>query len=132
MLYLSLNKNDFTILVVDDDFINRTVLKHMLRGIQVRVEYAENGKEAVDYIDAHLKDKIIVLLDINMPVMNGYEVIQYLKDDPEKYTNTSIIVLSGSNPAELEYKGFKNDIFCYLSKPVNKDELIEQIITASI
>lgn len=128
----SLNKNDFTILVVDDDFINRTIIKHMLRGVQVRIEYCENGKEAVDYIDSNLKDKIIVLLDINMPVMNGYDVLKYLKEDKEKYQNITTIIVSGGNPAELENKGYKDDIFFFLQKPVNKDELIEQIILASL
>lgn len=128
----SLHKNDFTILVVDDDFINRTVIKHMLRGIQVRIEYCENGKEAIDFIDEHIDDEIIVLLDINMPVMNGYQVIEYLKKDSYRYKSIKIIVVSGGNPAELECKGYKNDIFYYLQKPVNKDELIEQIILASI
>ncbi|MEI6264784.1 MAG: response regulator [Sphingobacteriia bacterium] len=123
--------SNFTLLITDDDYINRIVIQRVLKDISMKIETAENGLLAIQYINAHLEDKIILLLDINMPEMNGYEVIELLRNDKQKYKNIKTIIVSASNYEEVVEKNFHKDVFGFLSKPVDKNTLTESILSAT-
>ena len=123
-----------SVLLVDDDEIANFVHQSILReeGIAERVMTALNGKEALDLIRegkfrANGKPALI-LLDINMPVMNGHEFLEAFGDlDLSKKQQYKVVVLSSSdNPRDIERakeKGAED----YLNKPLKKEKINDLI-----
>ena len=88
------------ILVVDDQEINRDLLCDILEE-NYELIYAENGKEALEQMRANIDELSIVLLDLRMPVMNGMEVLEIVRND-ERLRQIPIIVLTADKNAELQ------------------------------
>ena len=108
------------VLVVDDQEINRDVLGMILED-DYEIIYAENGREALDLMYKHCNDLSIVLLDLLMPVMNGFEVIEYVKQD-EQLRSIPIIVLTAEKSAEL--KALQMGALDFITKPFDATEVI--------
>lgn len=112
------------ILVVDDEKFIRlgiaTILENNFNNIDVKL--AKNGKEALDVISEEKID--IIISDINMPVMNGMEL---LKEINELNKNIKTIILSGFNEFEYARQSIKYGVKNYLLKPIDEKELIENI-----
>ena len=87
------------VLVVDDELINRELLGNMLAA-EYDVIYAENGKEALDIVRDNADTLSIILLDVIMPVMDGFETLQILKQD-EKLKRIPVIVLTSERSYEV-------------------------------
>ncbi len=86
------------ILVVDDIFTNRLLLSEILEDIGCDFFLARNGREAVDELAQNHFD--VVLMDIEMPVMNGVEATRYVRDQmPERKRHIPIIALTAHNPS---------------------------------
>jgi signal transduction histidine kinase/class 3 adenylate cyclase/ligand-binding sensor domain-containing protein/ActR/RegA family two-component response regulator len=122
-----LNSNrDLTILVVDDEAINREVLKNHLTTAGYSVVQAANGKEALDKTDKLHFD--LIILDIMMPGMSGNEVCRIIR---EKHPANvlPIIMLTAKNSIGDLVKGFTVGANDYLAKPFSKDELLTRIKT---
>ena len=75
-------KDEFTVLIVDDESKNIQLLGNLLKDNHYNVEFATNGKDALDWIENKSFD--LILLDIMMPEMDGYEVCQIVKSDLSK------------------------------------------------
>ena len=89
-----------TILIVDDQEIIRDALGAMLED-QYEILYAENGREAMDMIQEHMEELSIVLLDLIMPVMNGFQVLEHIRED-EELRKIPVIVMTAEREAELK------------------------------
>ena len=87
------------VLVVDDQEINRDVLGMILED-DYEVIYAENGREALDIMRERLDELSIVLLDLMMPVMNGFEVLKTVRAD-EQLRQVPIIVLTAEKKRRI-------------------------------
>ena len=109
-----------TVLVVDDQEINRDALGIILED-QYKILYAENGQEALEVIRAHADDLSIILLDLMMPVMNGFEVLQYVRED-EELRKIPVIVLTAERAAEL--RALKAGAADFITKPFDEAEII--------
>lgn len=104
-----------TILVVDDTVENIDILRNLLSDMY-SVKVALNGQKALDI--AHKDAKIdLILLDIMMPDMDGYEVITQLKSDP-KTQNIPVIFITALSETEDETKGFALGAADYITKPI--------------
>lgn len=114
------------LLVVDDAPENLRVIAHVLKGKDLKISFARNGVEALEKIDRAPPD--LVILDINMPEMNGYEVCRNLKDDPATEHIPVIFVTSKDKPEDI-VKGFEAGAVDYLTRPVNAAELYARITT---
>lgn len=125
------NRNPIDILVTDDDFINRAILKHMLQGLRCNIHYAENGKEAIDFISINPNLALILLLDINMPIMNGFQVLEALRENKHTYANVRTIVITGGDFPELKQKMIAGEIDDYLTKPIDREILLNSIIISA-
>jgi two-component system chemotaxis sensor kinase CheA len=112
-----------TILVVDDDMRNVFALTSALEAEKVRVEFAENGKEAIERLKRD-QDIDLVLMDIMMPEMDGYEAMRAIRDLPE-YLTLPIIALTAKAMKTDRQKCIDAGASDYISKPVN----IEQLFT---
>ncbi len=108
------------VLVVDDQEINREILGMILEE-SFEVKFATNGREALDYVRREGNRLSVILLDLVMPVMDGYEVIRELKKDPE-LSHIPIIVLTAETTAELETLQLGASAF--ITKPFEEDEVI--------
>lgn len=114
------------VLIVDDYEINQNVISSILSPLQYNIKFANNGEKAIEIIKTI--DIELVLLDINMPVMDGYETCRYLKNDPNlKYI--PIIFITSYDDTDSIIKGFEAGGNDYISKPFNAQELIARVKT---
>ncbi|TYP78256.1 ATP-binding protein [Paenibacillus methanolicus] len=114
-----------TILLVDDEPINLQVLQHFLRGEPYRLVQAKDGQEALRLLEDGEKLNL-VLLDVMMPVLTGYEVCQRIR---ERWTPNElpIILLSARNRIVDMTQGFDAGANDYLSKPFSQGELLARV-----
>lgn len=105
-----------TILIVEDSSINRKILRGILESDYEIVE-AENGEKALELLRQGLKVDVIIL-DLMMPVMNGLEFLQVVKQD-STYANIPIIVNSHADDQQNEYKALELGADDFIAKPYN-------------
>ena len=108
------------VLVVDDFEINRDALGVILED-EYEVLYAENGREALEQMQAHAEELSLVLLDLLMPVMNGFEVMEHVRRD-EQLRAIPIIVLTAEKSAEL--RALQLGAADFITKPFDMPEVI--------
>jgi len=125
MNYSKENK-DFKILIVDDVPKNIQVLGNILMAENYQLSYSQNGKEALAAVKHN--DFDLILLDIMMPVVDGYEVCRQLKSD-SKTKDIPIIFLTAKVEKESIVKGLRLGAVDYVTKPFNSEELIARVRT---
>ena len=116
-----------TILVADDEPINRSLIQRRLERAGYRVLTAENGGEAVEKTLASLPD--LVILDVMMPVMDGLEACRRIKDD-EATRDIPVIFLSARDETEVKVNGLSLGANDYISKPFKAEELLARVDVA--
>lgn len=116
--------NKITVLAVDDDHINLQVIQNYLKIAGITVKTAGSGREALRKLDAAHVD--IVLLDIMMPDLNGYETARKIRQTYTKET-LPIIFLTAKNRVNDLVVGFASGGNDYITKPILKDELLSRI-----
>jgi PAS domain S-box-containing protein len=109
------------ILIAEDDEVSTLLLKKSLRGDNVHILYAENGPQAVELVKRHSEINI-VLMDIKMPLLNGYEATRQIK-----HIRPSLPVIAQTAFASREDRQKARDAGCdcFLTKPINKNNLLE-------
>jgi CheY-like chemotaxis protein len=122
------------ILLVDDDkifnFLSEKTISSL--GLANEIHFATNGKEALEmlkmYRDGELSKPDIIFLDLNMPIMNGYEFIEAFAamDLPDKHLITIVILTSSADPRDLEMAK-ELGIKYYFNKPLSKEEIKKMI-----
>jgi DNA-binding response OmpR family regulator len=112
----------FTILVVDDDKNTRQLLKAVLESENYTVYTATNGAEALDVLDVKHID--LVVLDIMMPVMDGYEFTSAIRESNE---NLPILMVSAKQLPADKQKGFLVGTDDYITKPIDEIEMLLRI-----
>ncbi len=110
------------ILIVDDDIRNIFVLTSILERHQVHVLYAENGKNGINVLE-HTPDIDLVLMDIMMPEMDGYETMRAIRKI-KKFTKLPIIALTAKAMQDDREKCIEAGASDYITKPVNTDQLL--------
>ena len=119
-------KSDFDILIVDDEFVNRFLLKDILEQDGYRTHEANNGTEALNA--AVNKKTDLILMDIMMPDMDGYETCQRLKEN-SRTANIPVIFVTALTDTENLVKGFSVGAEDYLSKPIREGEVKARVQT---
>ncbi len=109
---------------MDDQPMNVKVLTAKLAPYNYKIIPAYNGAEALKKAREEIPD--LILLDIMMPVMNGYEVLRHLKSDPET-KNIPTIMVTALDDIHDKIKAFEAGADGFLNKPVHKADLIEKI-----
>ncbi|MEP1489484.1 MAG: tetratricopeptide repeat protein [Algibacter sp.] len=125
--FISKNESNIKILIVDDEPVNRRVLENHLTVAGYGVVEVNSGREALNLIDNGYKFDLI-LLDIMMPSMSGYEVCETIR---KKYITSElpIILLTAKNRVSDLVAGFNVGANDYLTKPFSKNELLSRIKT---
>ncbi|MFK5855079.1 MAG: hybrid sensor histidine kinase/response regulator [Bacteroidota bacterium] len=121
-----MENNEYKILVVDDNVKNIQVLASLLTDKNYDIEYALNGPDALQLVASENFD--LILLDIMMPEMDGFEVCRRIKKDENK-REIPIIFLTAKTDIESIQKAFKTGGVDYVNKPFNIDELLARVET---
>lgn len=116
-------------LIVDDMATNRIKLSMTITSLGHLYECCSNGKEAIDLLQSKTFD--IVLLDIEMPVMNGFETIKYIRDKTkEPVRSIPVIAITAHNPTEIQNDLNQLGFTSILSKPYSPDKFNEIFVVA--
>lgn len=118
------NKN---ILIVEDHKINQIVASKFLKKYECNIDIAENGEEAVKIIKAHNKKYDLILMDLEMPVMNGYEAAIEIRKIENKSEQTPIVALSANALLDVSKKVQEAGMNGYISKPFEAKHFYAQI-----
>ncbi|PHP29093.1 response regulator transcription factor CtrA [Limimaricola cinnabarinus] len=110
------------VLLVEDDPTTSKSIELMLTHANLNVYATDMGEEGIDL--AKLYDYDLILLDLNLPDMNGHEVLRQLRLNR---IDTPILILSGDDGTESKLKGFGFGADDYLTKPFHRDELVARI-----
>jgi DNA-binding NtrC family response regulator len=114
------------ILLVDDDPTNLDVLRHTLDGRGYRLLVTRSGESAIDV--ARRLQPSLILLDVVMPGIDGYETCRRLKEDP-RTREAAVIFLSSLDEASDKVRGFEAGAVDFVSKPFQRDEVIARVNT---
>jgi DNA-binding response OmpR family regulator len=118
---LKMNGKHATILVVDDDDSIRSLLQQELSDVGYIIEEAKDGKMALESIRKNRPD--LIILDVMMPEINGFDVAAILKNDPQTM-DIPIIILS---IVQDKARGFRIGVDRYLTKPIDTSQLFEEV-----
>lgn len=119
--------NHTKILVIDDEFPVRYLIENQLRLQGYEVDLAKNGISGLEAAQVHKPD--LIVLDVMMPDMNGFEVCQKIKKDPE-ISSTPIVFLTAYMNQENEARAFSVGAHGFLAKPFHLDDLLSHIEAA--
>lgn len=119
-----INKGDYKILIVDDVVSNVLLLKILLTNEKYQVCTANCGNMAIEQAKAEKPD--LILLDVMMPDITGFDAAQILKKDPETAHIPIIFLTALNNPSDLVH-GFQVGANDFLTKPFNKEELVVRV-----
>ena len=111
------------VLIVEDNFINQEVVKGLLDRVKIHHETAENGQRATELIETSSFD--LVLMDIQMPVMDGYQATQKIR---KAGFNIPIIALSANAMTEDRKQSLKAGMNDHLAKPIKPQELYQTLL----
>lgn len=119
-----MSMDKYKVLIVDDIPENIQILGEMIKDFDLDVKIAEGGEEAINIIDSYTPD--IILLDLMMPHVNGWDVIDHVREKYNKNEMVIIVVSLLSNKDNIDecYELGAND---YIIKPVIKARLISSI-----
>jgi two-component system, cell cycle response regulator DivK len=113
-----------TILLIEDNEMNRDMLSRRLKRKGFRVEVAVNGREGLDL--AHMLQPSLILMDVSLPIMDGLTATRLLKNDPAT-SSIPIIVLTANAMATDKEKAIEAGCDEFDTKPVEFNRLLEKI-----
>lgn len=112
------------ILIVDDDFQNRDILRTRLEQAGYAVSEAVNGEDALER--AAKEDFLLIVLDLMMPKKDGWEVLKILRASP-KTKETPVIILTARTQPIDEMRSWENGTNEFLPKPMNHEDLLAAV-----
>lgn len=116
-------EDDASVLVVDDDAMNLQIAEKMLSG-GFRVHSVDSGKKALEFLKTQVPD--LVLLDIHMPDMNGFEVLAQMRAD-RVLGEIPVIFLTADDDRDTEIKGFQAGALDFIKKPFVADIMLQRV-----
>ena len=116
----------YNVLAVDDIPLNLLLVQKMLSRFNFKMRTASGGQQALDAVAAQKPD--LILLDLMMPGIDGFEVIKRLRENPET-ADIQIVILSALNSNEDVVKGFNVGANDFIMKPIIMEKLLTCVIT---
>jgi len=116
--------NNISVLIVDDSRTQLYAMEKMLQAVGIKTLTAENGKQGI--LMARHKKPDLILMDIVMPEINGFQATRYLTRQPDT-KHMPIIIISGSDQESDKAWGLKLGAKDFMQKPVNKNVLLGKI-----
>lgn len=125
---MNYNKQDIDsteVLIVEDNMMNMLLLKSLLSKRGYRILTATNGQEALDLLSSATPD--IILMDLNMPIMNGFEASIAIRNSDARINSIPIIAVTAEMHPDTKAKCIEAGMNDYVPKPIEMDELIESM-----
>lgn len=119
------NLSDIHILIVEDNKINAIVAKQFIKKWNAECDIAEDGIQALDFLKE--KETDLILMDIQMPNMDGLEATRNIRKSKEKYSSLPIIALTAATTIDILDKVYEVGMNDYVSKPFNPENLYLKI-----
>lgn len=126
-------KEKRSILLVEDDIVDQMTVKRAFRDVKItnRLDLAGNGLEALDLLRVSSDLPCLILLDLNMPKMNGIEFLRELRKD-EKLRSLVVVVLTTSKEDADMVESFRLNVAGYILKPVDYDQFVKVVSTIDL
>ena len=127
-------RSDRPVLLVEDDEVDAMTVKRAFRDLHVAngLDIVGNGEEALSYLeDPENGRPCVILLDLNMPRMNGIEFLKIAKQD-EKSKRIPVVVLTTSRAEQDKVESFNLGVAGYMVKPVDYEKFIETVKTIDL
>ncbi|MGB0578851.1 MAG: response regulator [Limisphaerales bacterium] len=127
-------RNEAPILLVEDDEVDAMTVRRALKELRVTnpLHHRSNGEEALEFLRAEeMPRPSIILLDLNMPRMNGLEFLEIVKAD-DNFKNIPIIVLTTSKEEHDRHNSFEHSVAGYMQKPVDYQQFVDVIRTIKL
>lgn len=118
--------SQYNVLAVDDIPLNLLLVQKMLSRFNFQMRTAANGQQALDAVAAKKPD--LILLDLMMPGIDGFEVLRRLRADPAT-ADIQIVILSALNSNEDIVKGFNVGANDFIMKPIIMEKLLSCVVT---
>ena len=118
--------SNYNILAVDDIPLNLLLVQKMLSRFKFEIRTAANGQQALDAVSQRKPD--LILLDLMMPGIDGFEVIKRLREDPAT-SDIRIVILSALNSNEDVVRGFDLGANDFIMKPIIMEKLLNSVFT---
>ena len=118
------------VLSVEDDAVAMSFLKVQISNLGHKMISAENGKVAIDYLRKNKDDIDVVLMDREMPVMDGMTAIGHMKDDPDLRRIPVVMVTCADDLSDIQ-EGLEAGVFYYLTKPVDIG-MLRSVLAAAV
>ena len=118
--------SNYNILAVDDIPLNLLLVQKMLSRFKFEIRTADNGQNALDAVAQRKPD--LILLDLMMPGIDGFEVIKRLREDPAT-ADIRIVILSALNSNEDVVRGFDLGANDFIMKPIIMEKLLNSVFT---
>lgn len=112
------------VLVVDDNKINRAVIVSYLQQLGFKIDEASNGKQGLEKVESFKPD--VILMDLVMPIMDGFETTSALRNNPQ-FEDLPIIAVSANAMFDAQLSSYRVGCNAFLSKPINLKLLIKSI-----
>ena len=123
---LNRDYSNYNILAVDDIPLNLLLVQKMLSRFKFEIRTADNGQNALDAVAQRKPD--LILLDLMMPGIDGFEVIKRLREDPAT-ADIRIVILSALNSNEDVVRGFDLGANDFIMKPIIMEKLLNSVFT---
>ncbi len=120
------------ILLIEDDKDHATLISDVLKEdntkeIKTEVTLKKDGREAIDYFQDEMQSQVsLVILDLNLPKVDGMEVLKFIKKN-SRHCSVPVVILSTSSNQESIDNAYKNGANGYFVKPVSYEDLVEKI-----
>lgn len=124
--FIFLMQNKHKILIIDDDIVSRKILSNTLSSVDYQVETAVDGENGLEKALEFHPD--LILLDVHMPLKDGYETCQEIKSHP-LLKDVPVLFLSANREVGDKVKGFQVGALDYIEKPFQNDELLARVKT---
>jgi CheY-like chemotaxis protein len=123
---------DLGVLVAEDNRTNRLVVGKMLNNWGATVHFAENGQEAIEMFGSHGQDIDVVLMDCEMPEMDGYSATRHIRtlERSAHRVSTPIIALTAHAMPEFRRRAEEAGMTDYVTKPIQKSTLLKAMLNA--
>ena len=122
------NAKKYTVLIIDDDEINRQMADTILtRKLPYEILLAQSGMQGVEMLHQH--DVNLILLDVTMPVWDGFKTLSVIRKD-EKLRHIPVILLTASADRTTVVKASEHGVVDYIKKPFLPDDLVSRVAKA--
>lgn len=122
--------SELKILLAEDNKFNQLVIERVIEDFGFILDIVETGKEVIQKLTDHHYD--LILMDVNMPEMDGYTATKYIREQMGAKSNIPIIVITSPSDQQEYTKSLLLGANTFISKPINPEELLTEITTLVI